>query len=239
MVSISQSHYNCLMQNTIEGVAFDLDGTLYPNYRLNIRLVPLILKELRLVAAFGKARDILHREPETTCPPPDFYERQAALVAEILGARPEVVKEKIERRIYRAWEPLFKAIKPFRHAAETLAALKTAGFKLGIMSDFPPGIKLEHLGLSGFWDAELCSEHCGMLKPHPLPFRELAAAMALPPEKILYAGNSRSYDIAGAHRAGMKTAWIKSPFFPGKGRKLPLPDFAFSDYRQLRDFMLN
>jgi putative hydrolase of the HAD superfamily len=227
------------MQNNIEGAAFDLDGTLYPNYRLNIRLIPLILKEWSLVAAYAKARKILHREPETSCPPPDFYKRQAVLVAEILGARPEAVKERIDRLIYRAWEPLFKTIKPFSRAAETLAALRAAGFKLGIMSDFPPEIKLEHLGLSGIWDAELCSERCGALKPHPLPFRELAAAMALPPEKILYVGNSRSYDVAGAHRAGMKTAWIKSPLFPGKGRKLPLPDFAFSDYRQLRDFMLN
>jgi putative hydrolase of the HAD superfamily len=68
---------------------------------------------------------------------------------------------------------------------------------------------------------------------------ELAASLSLPPEKILYVGNSRTLDVAGACRAGMKTAWIKPPLFPGKGRKKPIPDFAFSDYRQLRDFMLH
>jgi putative hydrolase of the HAD superfamily len=107
------------------------------------------------------------------------------------------------------------------------------------MSDFPPEKKLEYIGLSGLWDVVLCTERCGMLKPHLLPFTELAAAMSLPPEKILYVGNSRAFDVAGAHGAGMKTAWIKSPLFPGRGRKQPLPDFAFSDYRQLYNFMLN
>ena len=229
------------MRDNIEGVAFDLDGTLYPDYRLNYRLLPIILKEFRLSVAFGRARNFFHHEPENdpSCPPPDFYQRQAVFVAEKLNSQPEVTKEKIERFIYRAWEPPFKTVKPFPHAAETLAALRAAGFKLGLMSDFPPETKLEYLGLSGIWDAELCSERCGMLKPHLLPFKELAAALALPPEKILYVGNSRSFDVAGAHRAGVKTAWIKSPLFPGKGRKKPLPDFAFSDYRQLQNFMLN
>jgi putative hydrolase of the HAD superfamily len=63
--------------------------------------------------------------------------------------------------------------------------------------------------------------------------------MSLPPEKILYVGNSRSYDVAGANRAGMKTAWIKSPLFPGNGLKKPLPDFSFNNYRQLSGFMLD
>jgi hypothetical protein len=37
----------------------------------------------------------------------------------------------------------------------------------------------------------------------------------------------------------MKTAWIKSPFFPGSGLKKPLPDFSFNNYRQLSAFMLD
>ena len=229
------------MRNDITGVAFDLDGTLYPNYRLNIKLIPFLFKESRLVAAFGRVRNIIRAEQENNpiFPLSDFYHHQAALIAEILGTEPLPLQEKIDRLIYRGWEPLFRNIKPFSRAAETLAALKTAGLKLGILSDFPPETKLEYLGLSGIWDAQLCSESCGVLKPHPLPFTELAAAMALPPEKILYVGNSRPYDVAGAYRAGMKTAWIKNPLFPGTGKKQPLPDLSFSDYRQLRNFMLN
>jgi putative hydrolase of the HAD superfamily len=226
------------MTNEIKGVAFDLDGTLYPNYRLNIRLFPLILKNIRLVSAFGKARGIIRIEQETKLPP-DFYDYQVRITAGILNEPPDLVKEKIDQCIYKDWMPLFKKVKLFKNTVETLTVIKEAGYKLGLMSDFPCEEKLEYLGLTSIWDAVLCSEHCGALKPHPLPFKELAAAMALSPEQILYVGNKHSYDVIGANRAGMKTAWIKSPLFPGKGSKKPLPGFAFSNYRQLRKFMLN
>jgi putative hydrolase of the HAD superfamily len=228
------------MRADIEGVAFDLDGTLYPNYRMNIRLIPFILKEWRLVIAFGRARNIIREEQETNLLPPDsFYQRQSVLAAKILCAPQELIMEKINRLIYDGWEPLFKTIRLFRRVEETLAALQKGGYKLGLLSDFPPEKKLENLGISGIWNAVICSERCGVLKPHPLPFAKLAGAMDMPPEKILYVGNSRPYDVAGAQKAGMKTAWIKSPLFPGRGLKKPLPDFVFSDYRQLYDFMLN
>jgi putative hydrolase of the HAD superfamily len=228
------------MRGGIEGVAFDLDGTLYPNYRFNIKLVPFLLKESRLLIAFGKARQIIRKEQENSSPAQSgFYDRQAEITAEILGVPPEPLKEKIDLLIYKGWEPLFKNVKLFKNAAQTLAALKKAGFKLGLLSDFPPETKLEYLNISGGWDAVLCSEQCGALKPHPLPFAELAKAMSLPCEKILYVGNSRPYDVKGAQRAGMKTAWIKSPLSSGAGKKKPIPDFTFSDYRKLYDYMLN
>jgi len=228
------------MRKGIEGVAFDLDGTLYPNYRLNIKLIPFILKEWRLLLAFGEARRIIRKEQEKSSSPQcDFYKHQAEIIAEMLSVDPQSLQEKIDRLIYRGWQPLFKTVKPYRYVVETLNALKKAGYKLALMSDFPPEIKLENLKLNGLWDTVHCSEGLGVLKPHPLPFTELAAAMSLPCEKILYVGNSRPYDVAGAARAGMKTAWIKSAFFPGRGFKKPIPDFSFSNYRQLHDFMIN
>jgi putative hydrolase of the HAD superfamily len=110
---------------------------------------------------------------------------------------------------------------------------------MGLMSDFPPELKLEYLGLTGYWDAVVCSECTGALKPHERPFMELASVLGLSPEQILYVGNSLRYDVAGASSAGMKTAWIKSPIAPRGGKKYPAPDFIFTDYRQLHDFMLN
>ena len=227
------------MRDNIEGVAFDLDGTLYPNYSLHIRLVPFLFKEWRLLAAFGRARSMIHKEQEFPSNNRDnFYMYQAEITAKILKVNPEQLKEKIDRLIYRGWEPFFKEIKLYKHTVELLGALRKAGYKLGLLSDFPPETKLENLNISGIWDAVLCTERYGVLKPHPLPFSELADAMALPPEKILYVGNSHSYDVTGAYRAGMKTALIKSRLFAG-GKRKPAPDLIFNNYRQLYDFMLN
>ncbi|MCL2721588.1 MAG: HAD family hydrolase [Treponema sp.] len=228
------------MQDNIKGVAFDLDGTLYPNYRLNRKLLPFILKEWRLVSAFGKARKIIRDEQSiNNCSlPADFYDYQIEITAKLLSVAAAPLKEKIERLIYRGWEPFFTDIKLFKGVTETLDAFRKAGYKLGLLSDFPPETKLENLKINGIWDAVLCSERCGALKPHPLSFEKLALAMSLQPENIIYVGNSRSYDVAGAAKAGMKTAWIKSPLFPGSGLKKPKPDFSFHNYRQLYNFMI-
>jgi putative hydrolase of the HAD superfamily len=228
------------MRDGIEGIAFDLDGTLYPNLNLHLKILPIVLKEARLVIAFGKARNIIRKEQEDpSFKKDDFYLYQAEIVGKILRKPAAQLKEIIERLIYRAWEEPFKKVTLFKGVEKTLGDLKKAGYKLGLLSDFPPDTKLEYLGLRSIWDTTLCSEHCGALKPHPLSFQKLAAAMSLPPEKILYVGNSRPYDVTGAHRAGMKTAWIKHQLIPGKGFRKPHPDFSFSDYRQLHDFMLN
>jgi putative hydrolase of the HAD superfamily len=156
----------------------------------------------------------------------------------LLSVPAEPLKEKIDRLIYKGWEPLFKKIKLFKNVKETLFAMRDVGYKLGVLSDFPPETKLEYLGVSGIWDATLCSERCGALKPHSKSFIDLAQAMALPPENILYVGNSHKYDVTGAAMAGMKTAWIVSGLSPGIRKKQPKPDFYFNNYRQLYNFML-
>ena len=230
------------MRDNIKGVAFDLDGTLYPNYRLNIRLLPFILKELRLLAAFGKARTIIRKEQKTdknsAFPHADFYAYQAEITAKLLSLKAQPLKEKIDRLIYRGWEPLFKKVKVYKGARDLLDELHKSGFKLGLLSDFPPERKLEYMDIDNCWDSVLCSERCGALKPHPLSFLELAKEMSLPPENILYVGNSYSYDVEGAAAVGMKTAWLKPLPCSGLGKKNPAPDFSFTNYRQLYKFLL-
>lgn len=211
-----------------------MDGTFYPNYRLNVRLLPFILKEHRLLRALGKARIRLRESPPAGC---SFYELQAHIMAELLNADPQDVRERIERLIYRGWEPLFKKIKLYSHVKETLAALKEGGLKLGVLSDFPPETKLAHLGLAGLWDTVLCSEQIGRLKPDRAAFEELVRRMDLPPEHILYVGNSVPYDIAGARQAGLRAALV-TPLGILDWNK-DKADFVFSGYRQLRKFVLN
>ncbi|MDR2631277.1 MAG: HAD family hydrolase [Spirochaetaceae bacterium] len=222
------------MKHELAGIAFDLDGTLYPNYRLFIRLVPFILKHGKLLWALGKARTIL-RDENFEGP---FYDIQARIIGNILKKDPEMVKEQVERLIYRGWEPLFRGIKPYAHVKKTLSALRQRGFKLGLLSDFPPAKKLEHLGLGEGWDTVWCSENSGRLKPDPLPFLQLAAAMELSPDRILYVGNSLPYDIAGAQKAGMRTA-LSGSWWKKYISSRTKADFVFSDYRQLYQYVIS
>ena len=232
-------------------VAFDLDGTLYPNFRLFVRLFPFLLKEQRLLRALGKARNILRKSynsndssaslsaefPDVNLSGEDFYGIQAGIMGKILGQPADKVRERTERLIYRGWEPLFRKIRLFPHVKETLEAFRKGGVKMGLLSDFPPEIKLKNLGIFDCWDVVVCSEQTGRLKPDEKPFLDLAAMMGMPPEKILYVGNSVPYDVEGSRKTGMKAAHIR----PG-WRKYSSPkevDFVFYDYRQLRDYVLS
>jgi putative hydrolase of the HAD superfamily len=229
-------------------IAFDLDGTLYPNYRLNIRILPFLLRHWPLVAAFGRARGRIRREQEEALrqkaagnrapEPASFYEHQAELVAAMLRRSPSEIKAAIEDKIYRAWAEYFRKIRLFPHVKECLEAFRSRGLPLALLSDFPPDIKLRNLGIMDFFSLTLCSEELGALKPDPLPFMELARRLNLPPEKILYVGNSLPYDAGGALRTGMEAALVGSaPWKKPSHTRGSL--FCFKSYRQLQSYVLS
>jgi putative hydrolase of the HAD superfamily len=226
------------MPRNIAAVAFDVDGTLYPEWRLYLRTWRGALSRPRLFAAFAKARGRLRRTA-AVAGVTSFYDLQAQLCAEELGlpadGDAEKIKAAIARQVYGSVERCFDGIRPYPHVTECLRAMKEGGLKLAVLSDFPLGGKLAALRLAGIWDAELCSEEIGALKPHPLPFLRLAERLDLPPERVLYVGNNPRYDIAGAKNAGMKAAL--RCFFP-PARRGRAADFAFTDYRSLQDYVL-
>ncbi|MDR2535067.1 MAG: HAD family hydrolase [Treponema sp.] len=230
------------MSKKFDGVAFDLDGTLYPNYRFYIPLIPFIVREPWLLLALGKARNILRagstaRTGQAGAEAETFYDIQAQIMGEILHIDRQIIKDRTERLIYRGWEPLFKTIKLYPEVRETLQSLREGGVKLGLLSDFPPETKLDYLNLHGLWAAVLCSERVGALKPDPAPFLELVKKLEIPVERLLYVGNSVQYDIIGAKNTGMKAALISAPFRRHR-RRNGNADFIFSDYRQLGDYVL-
>jgi putative hydrolase of the HAD superfamily len=168
-----------------------------------------------------------------------FYQEQASLMGSILGKDPVYMEEKTRRLIYRGWEPLFARIRLFPQVQKTLGALRRAGLKLGLLSDFPPVRKLVLLGLEGFFDAVLSTEETGRLKPDGIPFAALAQSLSLSPTEILYVGNSPRYDIEGARAAGMRAALIRrSPLSTGRCSGTGGADFVFKDYRQLQKYVL-
>ncbi|MDR1144292.1 MAG: HAD family hydrolase [Spirochaetaceae bacterium] len=239
----------------LKAVAFDLDGTLYPNYRLYCRVLLSVLAHPRFFYAFTRVRHRLHRRegpPSGDRPVPlvsgaSFCDIQAAMMGTILGQDPRQVKEQVERLIYRRWEERFSRIRLFPYVRETLSLFRGAGLKLGLLSDFPPARKVSLLRLDGFFDILLSTEDTGALKPSPLPFAALIEALSCRPEEILYVGNSPRFDIAGAGAAGMKTALIRRSILStgcrpacsrGPGGHQARADFVFRDYRQLRKYVL-
>lgn len=226
-----------MIKSSISALAFDLDGTLYPNYRFYIKLIPFLIRHNRLLYAMGKARNHMRDRGHGH----SFFDEQARIMGEILGEDADSVHARTETLIYRGWEPLFAGVKLFAGAENCLTTLRNAGYRLALLSDFPPEAKLKFLKLDSYFDVVLGSETCGRLKPDPLPFNCLAEKLKLSPEQILYVGNSVAYDVVGAKNAGMKTAIICSPLKKLFSRKIRHSgaDFIFTKYRQLQKFMVN
>ena len=67
-----------------------------------------------------------------------------------------------------------------------------------------------------------------------------AEELKVAPEKILFVGNSRKYDVAGSKAAGMKSAYLLAwRYRIFRFLNVKEADITFTNYRQLQDFVLN
>ncbi len=206
----------------IKAVAFDIDGTLYPYYKMYIYSIPIFIKYPRFIYNFSKVRKSIRKIDEIK----NFREMQAQLLAKRLKASQNRVYKKMESIIYDEWEKIFKWIKPYTGVLRTLKYLKEQNLKLAALSDFPVDHKLKYLGLDGLWDCAFSSEEIAYLKPHPKSFEKLCEKLNLEPGEILYVGDTYLYDIIGAYNAGLKTAFLTNNI-----RKCKYADFQFSNYK--------
>ena len=173
-----------------------------------------------------------------TAPLPDFYEYQARLFAESSGLSLADSKSLIKKIAYDGLKPYFQKIKPFKGVTETFQKLHEKGYKIALLSDFPPDQKGELWGLIPFCDIILGTEEIGALKPSKYPFGILAMTLELEPSQILYVGNSVRFDVRGANEAGMKSAIITSPLKRIFSKKIKEANISFSNYRQFLKNMI-
>lgn len=91
----------------------------------------------------------------------------------------------------------------------TLDALKSAGVRVGIISDtgFAPGATLrrylDHHGLWGFFDHASFSDEVGVFKPDSAIFADAAAGLGVATvDEVAHVGDLRRTDIGGATAVG-------------------------------------
>jgi 2-haloacid dehalogenase len=90
------------------------------------------------------------------------------------------------------------------------------------------------------WDAVISCEMIGAYKPRPESYRKAAQWLQVPPSKCLMVA-AHGFDLAGAARAGFRTALVKRPDEWGVGRERPgeaadpEPDYAAASFEDLAD----
>lgn len=218
----------------IKGVAFDIDGTLYAQWKLYVHMAAHFLRHCVFYLHYGIVRKQMRALPDTD----DFYKAQDEMMASRTKLSVPETHDKITDVIYDALKPYFLKIKPYAHIEDTFRVFHEAGLKVAILSDFPPEQKGDVWGCEKWCDVILSSETTGALKPSALPFTVLSEKMGLKPEEILYVGNSEKYDIAGSQKVGMKAALIVPKLKRFFCVKKSSADIIFSDFRELQKAVL-
>ncbi|MCK9547896.1 MAG: HAD family hydrolase [Sphaerochaeta sp.] len=228
-----------LTEQGVRYLALDIDGTLYPKWMLNVRMVRSLFPSARLAFAFNWARKEyrLLQEGEQTIPAnrEGLLKRQAALTAARMGRTDtESVQQEIEVQFYQGWERSFRSIRPFDDLRGCLLLAKDQGLGIVALSDFPIAEKLETLGIADLVDSAYTSEQSGYLKPSGHAFALLLDDLECKAEEILYVGDSYTKDCVGAKKAGMYTALLTRK----RARLYPSADLVVGSWKELAALIL-
>lgn len=180
-------------KNTIKGIIFDLDDTLYSEKEY-------IGSGFRAVSNYlgGGYEDRLW----------SYFEAGKAAINELLtdlGRENEIVDAV---KIYRDHKP---TIHPYDGVEELFAELKCKGIKIGIITDGRPEgqrNKLESLGLEGFVDDVIITDELGGVqfrKPCDIAFRIMIVHWRLNPADVVYVGDNPAKDFQAPKQLGMKS----------------------------------
>ena len=98
----------------------------------------------------------------------------------------------------------------FPDALETLAGLRAAGLKLGLITNGSLRMqsrKIECLALAAQFDSILISAAEGVSKPDPEIFHRALERLNVQPSRAVFVGDHPEVDVAGARAAGLYAIW--------------------------------
>jgi putative hydrolase of the HAD superfamily len=128
----------------------------------------------------------------------------------------------VEAMTARHYHPIVDQVSLYPEVASTLAELRRAGKKLGIVSNtiWPsayPVADLERFGILPHFDAVVFSTDVGVSKPHPRIFESCLVALRVPAARAVFVGDRPFEDVSGAQRVGMRGVLKSHP------QRTPLP----------------
>ncbi len=207
--------------NDYKALIFDLDGTLYYQRRLRIKMAWMLLsyylchfwriKELFIVKEFRKVRedwdsislgtDASAADSVTTSGAESLEDAQYSYVASRFNCPAGIVKDTIETWMYQ--KPL-KAVYETRdeELLKMIEGYKEKGRKIFIFSDYPIEDKAKALKISVDGMYAATDPRLNELKPSPKGLKLIMEDHGYAPEDILMIGDRMSRDGQSAINAG-------------------------------------
>jgi putative hydrolase of the HAD superfamily len=193
----------------LDAVLFDLDDTLVEYERSPGELLDLAFESVG-VEPFFAVETYFDRFEDHLAPGVSLAEGRAdcfATIAEDRGRDSE-----LGRRVAEAFadERDHSRVELLPGATETVEAF-AADHALGVVTNGPPEAqtaKLEASGLADHFETVVFGGHDAPAKPDPEPFAVALAELEVDADRVMHVGNSLSSDVAGAHAAGLRSAWV-------------------------------
>jgi FMN phosphatase YigB (HAD superfamily) len=193
-------------------VVFDVDGTLYRQRPLRLRMArdlllhTLLKRDMNVVAVLAKYRRIRERLSDEQVA--DFERVLIAETAAVTANSPDAVRAIVSEWIKQKPLPYLAAC-IYPGLPELFAGLRRKGKSIGILSDYPAKAKLLALGLTADYVVFAGDEGVGRLKPHPRGLESLIAAAGVKASATMLIGDRVDRDGLAARRAGAR-ALIRS-----------------------------
>ncbi len=193
-------------------VAFDVDGTLYDQRGLRLRMLREMLLAaiggrgvgfIRILSAYRRLREELGESGQE-----DFERELTARTAALVGCN--------EARVTSTAEEWLEQ-RPLRHLAryrypglpELFRGLREQGRKIGIFSDYPARQKLAALELEADFIVSATDADVRVLKPHSKGLHVLMSRAAVSPRETVLIGDRAERDGLAARGAQVR-ALIRS-----------------------------
>ena len=200
------------VNSVIQGVFFDLDGTLYDRDAAIVRVA-----ERQFEVFHGDLKDV---------PRSRFIDQLVSLdghghtrtpqlhhvLAQTLGL-PLHVGDRLEE-YFRSYYPRFCIVE--EDTRVTLQALRERGKKLGIITNGPTvwqSRKIESMGIAPLFDVILISGSEGIEKPDPRIFARALDRCGVSAESSIFIGDHPEADIRGAKEAGIFPVWKQMDYW--------------------------
>jgi FMN phosphatase YigB (HAD superfamily) len=109
----------------------------------------------------------------------------------------------------------FRHARPVEGAPETVQSLSATGIRLGVVSsavhhDFLLW-SLDRFGMLTSFEEVVTSASCGFYKSRPEIYWSALSELNAHAGNAVHVGDSLRFDVGGAARAGMRTAWYQRP----------------------------
>jgi phosphoglycolate phosphatase len=230
---------------SIQGVAFDLDGTLVDSApgltaAVDSALYSLELPpagEARVVTWIGNGADVLMERAFHWSRQERSIQRAAQGKPDIEDHVPQGEQIRMLRKLFNHYyeETVEEGSFLFPDVADTLAALHAKGMPLALVTNKPtPFVAplLEALDIAQFFSFVVGGDDVVNKKPHPEPLLLVCKKLNIQPHELLFVGDSRN-DILAAKAAGSVSVGLTYGYNYGEAITLSEPDLVFDHFKDL------